>query len=883
MEFRPFGVDDAGNKVRDVSGVIVQANVRYLEETMVRNEGSERGRQVVEELCRLLNERIREPEYHVTPRFLENPWNSYSYEFVCYLREFCEQLSGDPQFHFNVGRAKMIPSSIEILGRPFSLAQIYRMWPHFGQKYTRGSVLFGVGPVTDHSAVLRFKFTEKASRQFGAYRSRCAELVCRAAKGGLSSIPEKAHGLPCATVTDRLCIAKGDEWCEWEFRWTRRTSSFFWWLWGSAVGAAILLYLHVGPPGLSMMEAMLIALMAAGTPWLVAALRLHRLVHPLQRLIEEQERTVETRHEELREAYLEQEHITVKLRRTVRELTTLHRASLLFNSTHELDPFLDCVLKTIVNELHYERAMISFFDRTRKMVHGSRVLGMSEEIAEWVRTREVPVTDPDSVEGTVLLQGQSVLNNDIGSLEGRLHPLNRELIGLADVKSFMAVPLSAKDEILGCIAVERSQERPLTDEDLNVISTVANHVAIALDNLQAYRQIEALNVGLEARVQERTAELRAANDKLEAMDRLKSQFIAHVSHELRTPLTSITGFAENMLEGLGGATTERQRYCLSRITSNAARLGRMITDLLDRSRIEAGKLQLSLGEVSLAEAAQEVVEQFQPLARAKRQLLQLRHEEPGLLILADADRLNQILTNLIDNAVKYTPAQGVVTVVTRREGTDFALVSVKDTGIGIDRGAIPRLFDPFFRVGRKETARVKGLGLGLSIVKELVERHGGSITVRSDHETGTEFQFTLPLCRRSEERGWSPSSPTGRLLLADDDPDILQLMQDRLESEGFAVVVATNGREALNVLARTSVDGVILDIGMPELNGLDVLARIREQTATLPIVLITAAESQEQALRGMQAGAQAFLLKPFDFDEFRLVMRRWFSPVKVMG
>ncbi|MEK6617314.1 MAG: histidine kinase dimerization/phospho-acceptor domain-containing protein, partial [Nitrospirota bacterium] len=221
----------------------------------------------------------------------------------------------------------------------------------------------------------------------------------------------------------------------------------------------------------------------------------------------------------------------------------------------------------------------------------------------------------------------------------RLHPLNQQLVNAINAKSIIAVPLKVKDRIIGSLTVDRTQEHCLTQDDLDLVVTMANQVAIALDNTEAYRQIEALNLGLEARVRERTAQMEAANEQLQQMDRLKSQFLAHVSHELRTPLTSIKGFSENMLEEVAGPLSEKQKQYLTRIKENGTRLARMITALLDRSRIEAGKLELLLEEVALVALASEVVEQLRPLALGKRQRLQFECREKDLTVWADADRV----------------------------------------------------------------------------------------------------------------------------------------------------------------------------------------------------------------------------------------------------
>ena len=192
--------------------MIVQSDVEYLKDYVSRVAGPQAGSRISAELCRLLNERIRDPVYHVTPGFLKNAWNSYSYEFVCFLREFSERLCGDPQFHFNEGKGKKIPPVIQILGRPFSIPQIYRMWPRFALKYEKGCLECDVGTVTDRSGVLRMRFTEKAYEQSGPYRKRCAWVICQSSSGALSSVPEQVHRLPSAEVTHHTCIANGDEW-----------------------------------------------------------------------------------------------------------------------------------------------------------------------------------------------------------------------------------------------------------------------------------------------------------------------------------------------------------------------------------------------------------------------------------------------------------------------------------------------------------------------------------------------------------------------------------------------------------------------------------------------------------------------------------------------
>lgn len=875
MEFRPFGLDEEGKKICDISGIVVRSNVEYLEDCVARQSGPEGGQQAVEELCRRLNERVRDPVYHVTPTFLRNVWHSYSYEYVSYVREFAKMLSGDPNFQFNLGKHKNVPLLIQILGRPFPLPQLFSMWPQFAEKYAKGSIECGVGVITDRSAVLRIKFTDRSYQQFGPYRKACARLVCDVCKGGICAVPELVHRLPPATVKDRSCIVHGDEWCEWEFTWTPDQPSRFPWMVWSLVAGITFVYLRWRHPGIALAEALGVAAIPATITWLAMSRYIRTQARPLQDIIREQEQAVDSQHEELREAYLEQQRIAVELRRRVTQLTILHRAGLLFSATFDRDTLVNNVLETIVKDLRYTHAMIGLFDRTRMVSHDFRAYGVSPEVAEILRSRELSVTDPQSVEGTVLLRGEPVLTNDILDVWDRLDPTNQQLVTLVQSKSFVSVPLKTKDEVLGSLTADRTEGRTLTQEDLDLLTTLASQVAIALDNAQAYREIASLNAGLESRVAERTAALEAANEQLQQMDRLKSQFLAHVSHELRTPLTSIVGFTENMLEGFGGALSEKQKQYLTRIKSNGTRLARMITNLLDLSRIEARKLELSLGIVGLKTAAGEVIEQVRPMANTKG--LRLECLGPDISVRADTDRLSQILTNLIDNAIKYTSEGGTVCVRIAQEGPHFAKITVSDTGQGIPPEDVPKLFNPFFRASHHERSQIKGLGLGLSITKELVELHGGEVSVRSELGKGTDFHFTIPLFQDRNVSRDSPFHAQARVILVvDDDPDIRQLLRDRLEAEGFAVHTAVDGRECLVTWGANRLDGMILDIGMPGIDGLEVLREIRRQDTTIPVVMMTAVNAVDRALVAVAAGAQAYLLKPFNSTQIHQIVDRWF-------
>ena len=207
---------------------------------------------------------------------------------------------------------------------------------------------------------------------------------------------------------------------------------------------------------------------------------------------------------------------------------------------------------------------------------------------------------------------------------------------------------------------------------------------------------------------------------------------------------------------------------------------------------------------------------------------------------------------------------------------DMARIVIRDNGQGIPPDALPKLFDPFFRVQQEERSQTKGLGLGLAIVKDLVDLHGGSITVRSEVDQGTEFTFTLPLHSREPSPAGQLPAVRRTVLVVDDDPDICDLLRDRLEAEGVHVCTAADGRAALRMLAETTVDGVLLDIALPELDGFEVLRQLRPTHPTLPVVMMTAVEALDRAMAAVESGAQDYLLKPFDGTRLRQIVDRWF-------
>jgi signal transduction histidine kinase len=286
--------------------------------------------------------------------------------------------------------------------------------------------------------------------------------------------------------------------------------------------------------------------------------------------------------------------------------------------------------------------------------------------------------------------------------------------------------------------------------DVRSLTVFASQAAVAIQNARLYTQLQESAAQLEAKVLERTAELEAlyqqltdSHARLTELDELKSDFLSNVSHELRTPLAAIKGFVDNLLDGVTGPVGGKQRHYLVRIHDNVERLTRMVSDLLDLTRIEAGKIELAHGVVDPGEMVAEATEGLRPLARARA--IQLELDVAGCPpIWGDPDKVHQVLTNLVSNALKFTPTGGRVILAAGAAPDGMVRLAVRDTGLGIPPAERERVFDKFYQVGRVEGERPPGSGLGLTIARHLVELHGGRIWIEDDGGGGTTFVVLLP-------------------------------------------------------------------------------------------------------------------------------------------
>jgi PAS domain S-box-containing protein len=380
----------------------------------------------------------------------------------------------------------------------------------------------------------------------------------------------------------------------------------------------------------------------------------------------------------------------------------------------------------------------------------------------------------------------------------------------------------------------------------------------------------------------------AARREAERISRMKDEFLATLSHELRTPLNSILGWAQLLR---GGATTSQDlSQGLESIERNARLQAQLIDDLLDVSRIISGKVRLDVRRVELANVVADAVESMRPAADAKGVKLHCVLDPDAGIITGDPNRLQQIVWNLVSNAIKFTPRGGRVAVLLRRSGSSVEIV-VEDTGQGIKSEFIPHLFLRFSQFDSSSTRRHGGLGLGLAIVKHLVELHGGTVRASSAGEgRGSTFVVSLPIAavrpiEPDNERD-AGSAAFGaalgfnlggvRVAVVDDEPDARQLIRRILELHGAEVVQAESAGEGVEVVRGRRPHVVLSDIGMPGEDGYQFLRRLRElppeQGGDTPVVALTAYARSEDRRRALLAGFQMHMTKPVEPAELLAVV-----------
>ena len=475
-------------------------------------------------------------------------------------------------------------------------------------------------------------------------------------------------------------------------------------------------------------------------------------------------------------------------------------------------------------------------------------------------------------------------------------------LGAVDYVSIPVVPEILRSKVAVLVELHL-QRREL--QKLNSSLAAANaQLELANTNLQAEknRELERLNSHLKRAnseleqtnriLQSEVAERARVETALKAADKHKDEFLAVLAHELRNPLAPIRNAVEIMRRS--ALTDPQLSWSRDVIERQVKHLTRLVDDLLDVSRITRGNINLSREPIPIATIVARAIETIQPLITEQRHELVVEMSEDVLEVEGDLTRLTQVLGNLLNNAAKYTDPGGRITLSTRRQEMDVE-IRVRDNGIGIPPELLPRLFQLFTQVDAAAHRAQGGLGIGLALVRQLVQMHGGSVTAYSDGPSqGSEFLIRLPLRMRQTREIMAsgdmshPSLGNGtkaghRILLADDNRDALDSLATLLQCDGHEVHTAADGAEALAVAAEYRPNVVLLDIGMPKLDGYEVARRIRAEPWGQATVLIalTGWGQDEDRRRSREVGFNSHLVKPLDPDALSKLLSRLPSPQSV--
>lgn len=591
-------------------------------------------------------------------------------------------------------------------------------------------------------------------------------------------------------------------------------------------------------------------------------------------------------------------HLLADAKQRASELTTVNNISKALASQlnpNELIKFVGDELRDLFNA---NIVYLALLNKKTKVIHFPYQFG----------DNMTPLKLGEGLTSNIILTGESLLFNK--DVEVQTDQLGLQRVGIP-AASYLGVPIPVGDEIIGVLSVQSTeQENRFNESDQRLLITIASSVGVALRNAQLFEDVE--QAKMEAELASKTAE--KANEA-------KSAFLSTVSHELRTPLTSVLGFAKIIRKRLDdkifsildksdpktAKTVDQITENLKVVISEGERLTHLINDVLDLAKIEAGRMEWNQEKVSLSEVAERAIAATTSLFDQKQVQLVKKIDQNLPEIIGDQDKLIQVVINLFSNAVKFTE-KGTVTCSLYKKNNEI-IVSIRDTGIGIAPEDYDAVFEQFKQVGGDTlTDKPKGTGLGLPICKEIIEHHGGRIWVESEIGKGSTFSFALPYISDGKEKidtdqpihlnelvkqlkeqmlfsKIKMNGNTSTILVVDDDDSIRSLLQQELTEAGYLIEQAMNGKQALECIRKNRPDLIILDVMMPEMNGFDVAAILKNDPQTMDIPIIILSIVQDKA-RGFRIGVDRYLTKPIDtnqlFTEVGNLLEQGKSRKKVM-
>jgi len=501
-------------------------------------------------------------------------------------------------------------------------------------------------------------------------------------------------------------------------------------------------------------------------------------------------------------------------------------------------------------------------DEEQQKLHLMFSGGISDETARSIEWLEIG----QATCGTVAQQKRQIVQSN---LQQSTDP-KTELVRSLGLTAYSCQPLIAQGKLYGTLSFGSITRTEFTLAETKLFQAICDQIAIALERSE-----------LVSSLQQQTEELKRLN-------RLKDEFLAALSHELRTPLNPIQGWTKMLKSGSLNPTKTTE--ALTIIERNVKQQLALVDDLLDISRVVQGQFKLTFQSVDLVPILNAAIDTVRFTAIAKSLTLEFHSPSDVITqVMGDETRLQQVFWNLLANAIKFTPNDGRVDIRLEQIQNN-AQISITDTGIGISAEFLPHVFDRFRQADGSSTRRYGGLGLGLALVKHLVELHGGTVSAESLGEgRGATFNVKLPLLKEetlfnsqaqsdsqqpqtNSSNSFTSGSLTGiRVLLVDDEPDNLDLVNFVLTQEGANVTAVTSATKALTIIAENPPDILVSDIGMPEMNGYELLQKVRalpsQQHKPIKAIALTAFAQREDAAKAIDAGFQAYLSKPFNLNE----------------
>lgn len=558
------------------------------------------------------------------------------------------------------------------------------------------------------------------------------------------------------------------------------------------------------------------------------------------------------------------------LRHSEARLTVLVRVSELTRTLHEPGELSYAVAEIVGRHLKVRRCLFNETDveRDLEIVHkdycdGAESVAGEHRISEYsnITTREMEL-------GNTVVNYDSKTDPRTAADYHRAYEPNGE-------RAYVAFPLMREGRWVASLWASDDQPRQWTKEEVSLLQTVAERTWTAIEKLRAEAERERL---LQSEQE--------ARDAAERANQLKDEFLATLSHELRNPLNVILGYSELLLRMPDIQQSPRLVQMGDALRRNAQSQSQLINDLLDLSRLQRGKISLNQEAVSLAPIIDHAVETVRADAAAKGVDIRLHAGDQLLLVDGDRLRLQQIAWNVLNNAVKFTPAGGRIEISLGSEG-DSAVLVVTDTGQGIDPSFLPHVFEMFRQADGSNRRRHGGLGIGLALVRQLVQLHGGTISAESDGANkGARFTVRLPLMRETAALTAPVIASAGspelnvlagtNFLILDDSEDTLRMLKELLKIGGAKVTTANNGAEALRIAQENEFDVILSDISMPEMDGFEFLQRLREIDGRqdVPVVAITGFGRSNDIARARAAGFYSHLTKPLNLQALAEVLQQ---------